>query len=166
MEFISRFFEPPHYSYYLFGPRGTGKSLWTTRYYADAVRIDLLKPHIFRRYNGRPERIIETVQAEPDGKTIIIDEVQRVPAILSAVHALIEEKNGWIFVLTGSSSRKLKQTGVDLMAGRAVMRTFHTFMAAELGAEGVAGGRNIARYGCSYRFFPKHHSITAFSRPL
>ena len=135
MEFISRLFEPPRYSYYLFGPRGTGKSAWATRYYVDSVRIDLLQPHIFRRYRGRPERIIDTVRAEPEGKTIIIDEVQRVPAILSAVHALIEEKKGWIFVLTGSSSRKLKQAGVDLMAGRAVVRTLHPFMAAELGAK-------------------------------
>lgn len=133
MEFVSRFFAPPLYSYYLFGPRGTGKSAWATRYYPDAVRIDLLQPHIFRKYHARPERINDTVRAETEGRTIIIDEVQRVPAMLSAVHALIEEKRGWIFILTGSSSRKLKQAGVDLMAGRAVMRTLHPFIAAELG---------------------------------
>jgi uncharacterized protein len=135
MEFISRFFNPPSYSYYLFGPRGTGKSAWATRYYPDALRIDLLQPHIFRKYYGRPERIIDTVHAEPGGRAIIIDEIQRVPAMLSAVHALIEEKKGWIFILTGSSSRKLKQAGVDLLAGRAVMRTLHPFIAAELGTK-------------------------------
>ena len=65
---------------------------------------------------------------------IVIDEVQRVPDLLSAVHALIEEQRGWRFVLAGSSARKLRRSGVDLMAGRAVVRTMHPFMAAELDA--------------------------------
>ena len=56
-----------------------------------------------------------------------------VPALLSAVHALIEEGHDWRFVLTGSSARKLRRSGVDLMAGRAVVRTVHPFMTAELG---------------------------------
>ena len=55
------------------------------------------------------------------------------PELLSAVHALIEEGRDWRFVLTGSSARKLRRNGVDLMAGRAVVRTMHPFMAAELG---------------------------------
>ncbi len=134
MEFVPRFFEPPGQSYYLFGPRGTGKSAWTGMHYRDAARIDLLQPDVLRRYHGNPERIRDFVHAQPDGQTIIVDEVQRVPELLSAVHALIEEKRGWTFVLTGSSARKLKQTGVDLMAGRAVVRSLHPFMAAELGA--------------------------------
>lgn len=133
MELIKRFFLPPEQSYYLFGPRGTGKSAWTEMYYKDAARIDLLQPDVLRRYKGNPERIRDFVHAQPDGQTIIVDEVQRVPELLSGVHALIEEKRGWTFVLTGSSSRKLKQTGVDLMAGRAVVRSLHPFMAAELG---------------------------------
>lgn len=133
MELLQRFFRPPRQSYYLFGPRGTGKSAWTEMHYQDAARIDLLQPDVLRRYQSNPERIRDFVHAQPDGQTVIVDEVQRVPEILSAVHALIEEKRGWIFVLTGSSARKLKQTGVDLMAGRAVVRTLHPFMASELG---------------------------------
>lgn len=66
---------------------------------------------------------------------IIIDEVQRVPSLLSVVHKLIEEHRGWQFILTGSSSRKFKREGVDLFAGRAIKRTLHPFMAAELGAQ-------------------------------
>ena len=134
MEFISRFFQPPAGSYYLFGPRGTGKSAWTQRYYQDALPIDLLQPDTLRRFRARPERIREVVHAQSQDRVIVIDEVQRVPELLSAVHALIEEKRGWVFVLTGSSARKLKQAGIDLMAGRAVMRTLHPFIAAELGA--------------------------------
>ena len=102
-------------------------------YYENAARIDLLQPDVLRRYQGNPERIREFVHAQADEQTIIVDEVQRVPELLSAVHALIEEKRGWTFVLTGSSARKLKQTGVDLMAGRAVVRSLHPFMASELG---------------------------------
>ncbi len=63
---------------------------------------------------------------------IIIDEIQKVPSLLSLVHRLIEKKQGWQFVLTGSSARKLKREGVDLLAGRAVIRRMHPFMAAEL----------------------------------
>ena len=63
----------------------------------------------------------------------MIDEVQRVPELLTVVHQLMEEPGGPRFVLTGSSARKLKRTGVDLLAGRAVVRSMHPFIAAELG---------------------------------
>ncbi len=134
MAFVDRFFDPPAQSYYLFGPRGTGKSAWTQRHYQDSVCIDLLHPATQQRYRARPERLFDLVHAQPDGQVIVIDEVQRVPDLLSAVHALIEEQRGWRFVLTGSSARKLRRSGVDLMAGRAVVRTMHPFMAAELEA--------------------------------
>ena len=133
MAFVGRFFDPPAQSYYLFGPRGTGKSAWTQHHYRDSVRIDLLHPATLQRYRAGPERLFDLVRAQPDGQVILIDEVQRVPDLLSAVHALIEEHRGWRFVLTGSSARKLRRSGVDLMAGRAVVRTMHPFMAAELG---------------------------------
>ena len=106
MAFIGRFFEPPAESYFLFGPRGTGKSAWTQRRYPDGIRIDLLHPATLQRYRARPERLFDAVRAQPDRQVIVIDEVQRVPALLSAVHALIEERRGWRFVLTGSSARK------------------------------------------------------------
>ena len=133
MAFVGRFFEPPAQSYYLFGPRGTGKSAWTQHRYRDSVCIDLLRPATLQRYRARPDRLFDLVHAQPDGQVIVIDEVQRVPELLSVVHALIEEHRGWRFVLTGSSARKLRRSGVDLMAGRAVVRAMHPFMAAELG---------------------------------
>lgn len=129
---ISRFFIPAKQSYFLFGPRGTGKSTWLKKHYPDAHLIDLLNPGELRFYQARPERLEDIVSASLS-KTIIIDEIQKLPDLLSVVHRLIEQKQGWQFILTGSSARKLKRVGVDLLAGRAVVRHMHPFMAAELG---------------------------------
>ena len=132
METVGRFFRAPEQSFFLFGPRGTGKSTWLKRHYPESVVIDLLAPELFRLYSARPERLRE-VTSGSKVKTIIIDEVQKVPELLDVVHELIEEGNGFQFILTGSSARKLKRTGVDLLAGRAIVKTMHPFMAAELG---------------------------------
>ncbi len=129
---ILRLFSPAKQSYFLFGPRGTGKSTWLKTHYPDGHFIDLLNPSELRHFQARPERLEEVVQAT-DSKTIILDEIQKIPEILTVVHRLIEQKQGWQFVLTGSSARKLKRAGVDLLAGRAVVRYMHPFMAAELG---------------------------------
>lgn len=130
---IPRYFTPSSESFFLFGPRGTGKSTWLKQQYKDALWIDLLDPEQFRNYSAHPERLQNLIEGSPDKKTVVIDEVQKTPAILDVVHLLIEKKTGIQFILTGSSSRKLKRTGVDLLAGRAVNRTMHPFMAAELG---------------------------------
>lgn len=130
--FQERLFEEPKSSYFLFGPRGTGKSTWLRRSHQQSLWIDLLDPPTFRRYVARPELLRELVEANRDKKHVVIDEVQKIPELLSVVHSLIEEKWGMQFILTGSSARKLKQTGVDLLAGRALMRTFHPFMAVEI----------------------------------
>ncbi len=132
METVSRFFKAPKQSFFLFGPRGTGKSTWLKHHYPESVVIDLLAPELFRLYSARPERLREITNGA-DGKTIIIDEVQKVPELLDVVHELLEKGTGIQFILTGSSARKLKRTGVDLLAGRAIVKTMHPFMAAELG---------------------------------
>lgn len=98
-----------------------------------AVRVDLLSPAEQQRYASRPERLRELVAA-PGVADLVIDEVQRVPELLTVVHQLMEERGGPRFVLTGSSARKLRRSGVDLLAGRAVVRSMHPFLAAELGA--------------------------------
>ena len=123
-DFVRRFLPPSNQTYFLFGPRGTGKSTWLKVNYPDALRIDLLKSDVNRLYQARPERLIEAVQASTN-KTIIIDEVQKLPELLDIVHSLIEEKQGWQFILTGSSARKLKRAGVNLLAGRAIIRHLH-----------------------------------------
>jgi predicted AAA+ superfamily ATPase len=133
MEFTPRFIQDLNQSYFLFGPRGTGKSTWILETLGNAVRIDLLDPEVFRAYSARPERLREVAEAQETGATIVIDEIQKVPQLLDVVHQLIEIQADWRFVLTGSSARKLKRSGVDLLAGRAVVKTMHPFMAAELG---------------------------------
>lgn len=133
METINRFFKPPKQSFFLFGPRGTGKSTLVRRYFKDAVYLDLLDPEVFRTYSANPERLRERLLAAGKSTTVIIDEIQKIPHLLDVVHVLIERKTGWRFVLTGSSSRKLKRTGIDLLAGRALLCSLHPFTAAELG---------------------------------
>jgi len=135
METIDRFFYPPKTSFFLFGPRGTGKSTFVHQYFKDAITIDLLDPERVRLLSAMPERLKEIVDANPNARCLVIDEIQRVPELLTVVHSLIEAKGGWRFVLTGSSARKLKRTGVDLLGGRALLNTMHPFMAAELGEQ-------------------------------
>ena len=133
MEIIDRFFQAPKTSFFLFGPRGTGKSTFVNQHFKSAIYIDLLDPERVRFFSAMPERLKEMIDAQPESGFIVIDEVQRVPELLSVVHSLIETKKGWTFVLTGSSARKLKRTGVDLLGGRALLYTMHPFMAGELG---------------------------------
>lgn len=133
MELINRFFNESTESYFLFGPRGTGKSTWLKNRYAGSLIVDLLEPDIYRSYSARPERLRDIAAGNPQQQIIIIDEIQKVPHLLDPVHALMEKNPGIQFILTGSSSRKLKRKGVDLLAGRAALRSMHPFMAAELG---------------------------------
>ena len=132
MEFRSRFFDIPAQSCFLFGPRGTGKSTWLRHRLPDALFLDLLEPALHRSLNARPERLRELMAGSPGAEAVVIDEIQRIPELLTVVHALMEEPSPPRFVLTGSSARKLRREGVDLLGGRAVHRTMHPFMAAEL----------------------------------
>ena len=129
---IPRYFKCPKQSFFLFGPRGVGKTTWLHKEFRNALWIDLLDPEEFRAYNARPERLKELVLGNPDKPIVIIDEIQKVPALLDVVHSLIEKRKRCKFVLTGSSARKLKRTGVDLLAGRVLKYTLHPFMAGEL----------------------------------
>jgi predicted AAA+ superfamily ATPase len=134
MEIKKRYFKDPGLNYFLFGPRGTGKSTWLKEHYSDnALFIDLLSPSLQRHYSARPERLNEIVDGNPDKELFVIDEIQKVPELLDVVHQIMENKKSVRFVLTGSSARKLKHKAVDLLAGRAVKKTFHPFMASELG---------------------------------
>jgi len=146
--FIPRFFQEPEQSYFLFGPRGTGKTTYLKHRHADALWVDLLKPDEFRTYAAKPERIMDLVAGNPDKRTIIVDEIQKVPELLDAIHSLIEEKKNRKFILTGSSARKLKRAGVDLLAGRLVLRTFHPFLMSEISDSTLMPSfDHILRYG-------------------
>ena len=131
MSLIGRFFEIPEQTCFLFGPRGTGKSTWLRHQLADALFVDLLDPARHRSLEARPERLWDLLAGTQRG-TVVIDEIQRVPALLTVVHATLEQPAAPRFVLTGSSARKLRRGGVDLLGGRAIQCTLHPFMAAEL----------------------------------
>lgn len=132
MNIISRFFTIPKESFFLFGPRGTGKSTWLRARLPGALYLDLLEPGLHRRMATRPERLRDLLAGAPGACTVVIDEIQRVPELLSVVHAVLEEPSPPRFVLTGSSARKLRRGDVNLLGGRALHQTLHPFMAAEL----------------------------------
>ena len=133
MEFIPRFLHSGSEHFFLLGPRGTGKTLWTQHQFPEALRVDLLDPEMHRQLAARPERLIEIVSGNLEKKQIVVDEVQKLPELLEVVHLLIERKTGQQFILTGSSARKLRRHGVNLLGGRAVQHHLHPYMAAELG---------------------------------
>ena len=134
MKSIKRTFIAPKESFFLFGPRGTGKSTYLKDNFPNAKLIDFLDPETYRSFIGRPEILKEIVEGNSDKKIFILDEIQKIPEVLTVVHQLIETKKKVQFILTGSSSRKLKRTGVDLLGGRAELCRMHPFTAKELGS--------------------------------
>lgn len=136
MDSIGRFFKAPPSSFFLFGPRGTGKSTLLKADFPDALFVDLLDPDTYRTYVSRPEQLRALVDGNPKVSRFVIDEIQKAPALLDVVHQLIEEKSRRPvqFILTGSSSRKLRRSGVNLLAGRVLLKALHPFLAAELGS--------------------------------
>ena len=133
MTSVKRFFHGMEGSFFLFGPRGTGKSTWLQKHFSHAIRLDLLDRETYRHYAARPERLSRVVAGLTSAHCIVLDEVQKIPELLDVVHQQMEKHPEHRFILTGSSARKLKRSGVDLLAGRAVQATMHPFMAAELG---------------------------------
>lgn len=129
---VDRLFTEPETSYFLFGPRGIGKSTLASKRHPHALLIDLRLNTERLRFAADPDLLKALVHAQPEGKTIVIDEIQKIPSLLPIVHILIEEKRNWKFILTGSNARKLKRDGVDLLGGRALKKVLHPFMAIEI----------------------------------
>jgi uncharacterized protein len=111
---------PKNKSAFLWGPRQVGKTYWIRENLPDAKYIDLLKTDVFADYISRPSLLRERLLNET--KFVVIDEVQKVPALLDEVHWLIENKN-ISFLLTGSSARKLRRGHANLLGGRARKRS-------------------------------------------
>jgi predicted AAA+ superfamily ATPase len=113
-------------SFFLFGARGTGKSTFVAEHFSTDIvwTIDLLDEDLFDRYSRKPAAL-ESDWLELDEKPdwIFIDEIQKIPALLNHVHRMIE-KQKQNFILTGSSARKLKVVGANLLAGRAFLNYF------------------------------------------
>ena len=130
----SRLLRPPKSkSFFLFGPRGTGKTTWVKSVFPNAIYIDLLEAELFNDLLANPQRLGNFIPtAFKDW--IIIDEVQRIPELLSEIHRLIE-KYKYKFVLTGSSARKLRQKGHNLLAGRALTYSMYPLTVQELGKD-------------------------------
>ena len=121
-----------HKSCFLLGPRQCGKSTLIRRALPDAYIIDLLDSELFLRISRRPGYLGEVcVDAK---RPVVIDEIQKLPSLLDEVHRLIESR-GIRFLLTGSSARKLRKGGVNLLGGRARIWNLHPFSAAELGED-------------------------------
>lgn len=134
MAVVGRFLQPPLGGFFLFGPRGTGKSTWLAQQFPLALRLDLLAPDVLRSYQARPERLRDRIAATSGATTVVIDEIQKAPQLLDVVHALLEERPELRFVLTGSSARKLRHGAANLLGGRLVAASMPPFMAAELGS--------------------------------
>lgn len=118
-------------SVFLFGPRGTGKTSWIKDHLKDILYFDLLNARVYNEFLADPTRLARRIPK--DFKPwIVIDEIQKVPALLNEVHRLIESE-GYRFVLTGSSARSLRKKGVNLLAGRAFQYHMHPLTAEELG---------------------------------
>ncbi len=140
----SRLLKPQQQSFFLLGPRGTGKTVWIQHAFSGALTFDLLDGETYARLLARPAALGELVPRGHRG-FVLIDEIQRAPELLNEVHRLIEGRK-LKFVLTGSSARKLRQRGVNLLAGRALTRFMHPLIAAELGDDFDL--RRALRYGC------------------
>ena len=134
MSTYHRLTEPARQSFFLFGMRGVGKSTWARATFPDAAYVDLLDERLYQDLLADPSLFAQSVGHLPPGAWVVVDEVQRLPALLNEVHRLIETRR-LRFALLGSSARKLKAAGTNLLAGRALKRTMFPLTAAELGAE-------------------------------
>lgn len=129
---FNRILKAPEQSFFLLGPRGSGKSTWLKAIFPEAHLIDLLSEATYQRLLTDPGQLADELRAVPVDRWVIIDEVQRLPNLLNEVHRSIEERRQR-FVLCGSSARRLKRAGVNLLAGRAIRRSMHPFVPEELG---------------------------------
>lgn len=130
---VPRLLTPPRQSFFLFGPRGTGKSMWLEeRFSHAAATLDLLDEAVLVELLADPAAFARKLEGVGAGGWVVVDEVQRAPVLLNTVHRFIEKRR-LRFVLCGSSARPLRRKGVNLLAGRAIERRLHPLTANELG---------------------------------
>jgi len=129
-----RILAAPRDSFFVFGPRGVGKSTWLRGAFPRAHWIDLLDEALYQSYLADIGGFAGELRGLEPGALVVVDEVQRLPALLNEVHRHIEDRR-LRFVLCGSSARKLKTAGTNLLAGRAVRRFLYPFVPEELGRD-------------------------------
>lgn len=118
-------------SIFLWGARQTGKSTLLKMQFPERRYIDLLKSDEFERYNRRPALLREELSLLHEGELVIIDEIQKIPALLDEVHWLMSNHD-LRFIMSGSSARKLRRSGVNLLGGRAVRKYLYPLVSAEI----------------------------------
>ena len=118
-------------SMFLFGARQTGKSTFLRQKFPDSIYIDLLDTTLKGRFSRRPSLLYEMLSDKEVGTLVIIDEIPEVPELLNEVHRLMSEK-GLVFILCGSSARKLKRKGYNTLGGRAYPVYLFPFVSAEI----------------------------------
>ena len=140
----------PRESFFLWGPRQTGKSTLLRSLYPDAVWLDLLKTDEQIRYASRPALLREELEAVPPGLLVVVDEVQKAPGLLDEVHWLVENR-GRVFALSGSSARKVRRSHANLLGGRAVRYEMFGLTSGEIGQE-----LDLVR-ALNHGFLPRHY---------
>lgn len=128
---VKRLLQSPKRSFFLFGPRSVGKSVWLEQNLEESIRFDLLETGTFLELSRDPSLLEAKIEGQPKKTWVCIDEIQKIPSLLNEVHRLMgKEKHR--FALTGSSARKLKRGGADLLAGRAVTLHMEGFAYPEI----------------------------------
>ena len=140
----------PECTFFLWGPRQSGKSSLLRASYPDSLWIDLLKNDEFVRYKRHPELLRQELAAEPVRGPVVIDEVQKVPELLDEVHWLIENR-GTVFALCGSSARKVRRGHANLLGGRALRHELFGLVSRELGEQFELA--RALNHGC----LPRHY---------
>ena len=136
-------------SLFLWGARQTGKSTLLKSLFPDALWFDLLKSELYRRYLSDPAQLREAILADGSKRVVVIDEVQKVPALLDEVHWMIEN-HGVRFILSGSSARKILRSGTNLLGGRALRYELYPLVSAEI--PGFDLGRAL-----NHGMLPRHY---------
>jgi uncharacterized protein len=131
-DYIKRSLKLPDRSFFLLGPRGVGKSTWLKEVLPEAVFFDLLDSFLYLELSQAPGRLEAMAGNLPGDSWVVIDEIQKIPALLDEVHRLMENR-GWRFVLGGSSARKIRRKGTNLLGGRAITLNLEAFSWQELG---------------------------------
>ena len=129
-----RLLKAPRESFFLFGVRGAGKSTWAETSFREARRVNLLDEGVHHSLLADPSLFGAELMDLRRGHWVVVDEVQRIPSLLNDVHRLIED-HGLRFALLGSSARKLKTAGTNLLAGRATWKTMFPLVPEELGGD-------------------------------
>ena len=132
MKSFKRYLKPPSDSFFLFGPRGTGKSTWLQSEINAALYVDLLESDRFLELSAHPSRLRELCSHLEPNDWVVIDEIQKIPGLLDEVHWLYQKRK-LRFAITGSSARKLKKTHANLLAGRLLDLRFFPLTYPEFG---------------------------------